>query len=342
MFYLQEEFYELTPTLQNYWRAIILFGKNTACYKFALAKALFKYANSNNDIININELAKVYSYEICKHLSYYDRQTTSNSSKFLDICRLYNQNAISQTQLIDKTVQYGFKDVLDAFHIVAKEPIKKLFFLDERKTNKGIRITENLYKLHEMSNYFDLEREIEARWQLVEFAWHNKISNSIITYDNLDGSLFGTDIKKRVNLASCRDALNGYQKGVCFYCYGNINLIQASQEYADVDHFLPYTLQQKSQINNLNGIWNLVLACRDCNRGVNGKFDKIPDICYLKRLYKRNEYLITSHHPLKETLIKQTGTTPDKRKFFLQNNYNEAKLRLIQNWTTNTKGTAIF
>lgn len=31
-------FVDVEPTLENYWRAIILFGRNTASYKFALAK----------------------------------------------------------------------------------------------------------------------------------------------------------------------------------------------------------------------------------------------------------------------------------------------------------------
>jgi len=32
----------------------------------------------------------------------------------------------------------------------------------------------------------------------------------------------------------------------------------------------------------------------------------------------RNEYLIWSHHPLKHTLISQTGPDPDSRRLFLQ------------------------
>lgn len=30
------EFYEIEPSLENYWRAVILFGRNVASYKFAL------------------------------------------------------------------------------------------------------------------------------------------------------------------------------------------------------------------------------------------------------------------------------------------------------------------
>ena len=57
----------------------------------------------------------------------------------------------------------------------------------------------------------------------------------------------------------------------------------------------------------INGVANLVLACTDCNRGVNGKFAHLPALPLLQRLHERNEYLITSHHPLRETLLVQTG-----------------------------------
>ena len=71
-------------------------------------------------------------------------------------------------------------------------------------------------------------------------------------------------------------------------------------------------------INDLETIWNLVLACRDCNRGPKGKFDSVPHADYVARLHRRNEYLIASHHPLRETLIGQTGTVTQERKQFLQ------------------------
>ena len=74
----------------------------------------------------------------------------------------------------------------------------------------------------------------------------------------------------------------------------------------------------------MDGIWNLVLACTVCNRGVNGKFDKIPVKLLLERLHPRNEFLISSHHPLRETLMQQTGKTEQHRKTFLIDFYEEA------------------
>lgn len=43
-------FVDVEPTLENYWRAIILFGKNTASYKFALAKSLIDVTLRENQI----------------------------------------------------------------------------------------------------------------------------------------------------------------------------------------------------------------------------------------------------------------------------------------------------
>lgn len=71
-------------------------------------------------------------------------------------------------------------------------------------------------------------------------------------------------------------------------------------------------------LRNLDGVWNLVLACGDCNRGQARKHDPVPDKIYLQRLHKRNEFLISSHHPLRETLRGQTGFTTEDRVAFLQ------------------------
>ena len=39
-----EEFQEQYPSLDSYWRSIVLFGRNTASYKFALAESLMELA----------------------------------------------------------------------------------------------------------------------------------------------------------------------------------------------------------------------------------------------------------------------------------------------------------
>jgi hypothetical protein len=109
----------------------------------------------------------------------------------------------------------------------------------------------------------------------------------------------------RVAVTAARHALNGYQKGHCFYCFDAISAADGNP-LVDVDHFFPWSLSTRKVLGgniNINGVWNLVLSCVVCNRGPSGKFDMIPSSNLVARLHQRNEFLINSHHPLRETLI---------------------------------------
>jgi HNH endonuclease len=143
--------------------------------------------------------------------------------------------------------------------------------------------------------------------------------------------------KRRRSVTGSRDALNGYQKGKCFYCLSDIHIDSTSELYPEVDHFFPHTLKQHGFDAFIDGIWNLVLSCRECNRGVGGKFDRIPTIRLLSRLHERNEFLISSHHPLRETLIQQTGESEDNRAAFLNDCHSKAWAALIHLWEPEEK-----
>lgn len=94
---------------------------------------------------------------------------------------------------------------------------------------------------------------------------------------------------------------------------------------------------------NLDGVWNLVLACKDCNRGVGGKFARIPEEKYLDRLYRRNEHLIISHHPLREALIAQTGVNPRYRWRFLKEvDKGATELLPGEKWSIEQRQAAAF
>lgn len=43
----------------------------------------------------------------------------------------------------------------------------------------------------------------------------------------------------------------------------------------------------------------------------------LPAAPLVVRLYRRNEALIASHHPLRETLVRQLGRTPGERRAFI-------------------------
>jgi HNH endonuclease len=226
--------------------------------------------------------------------------------------------------------------VIDAFHVVNSEPIRTRFFVDERKRRGGIVITDELLKLKETLQFPNLPFETEARWRLVETAWQLGLNPGLLAvgYDSASSVFYVTNrIQERINVTSSRDALDGYQKGRCFYCFREISIVPTSPVLADVDHFFPHTLIVRSSTGmNLNGVWNLVLACRECNRGENSKFARVPKLKYLERLHKRNGYLIESYHPLRDTLISQTGATESSRRQFLQKQYSTAKSLLVDDW----------
>lgn len=325
-------FLEVQPTLENRWRAIILFGKNTATYKFALGEALLRLGRTSGDLVRLEELALPFADPICRHLHNAPKQTKNASSPFLDACRRRNAGEIGDDELREATVRDGFRYVLGAFHnLSAAEPAAR-FFVDERGTHKGIRLTDDFRQLAEAGAAADLGQEVEARWRLVETAWELGIGAPLVSHDPSDLTLGVERAGRRVCVTSSRDALNGYQKGHCFHCFAPVGVVAGDGLLAEVDHFFPHVLGPLIR-ESLDGIWNLVLACRECNRGRGGKSDRVPSVSLLERLHRRNEFLIGSDHPLRKTLIAQTGPTEADRISFLNRVHAEAtRLRTTKLW----------
>lgn len=131
----------------------------------------------------------------------------------------------------------------------------------------AIRLTDELYQLKEQFQAEDLLEEVEARWRLVEGAWQYELprANVALQLDMETQELFFQKIR-RVSLSRVKPALNGYQKGHCFYCGKQMPLKEA-----DVDHFFPWILRDRKLMPDADGVWKLVLSCRECNRGEGGR-----------------------------------------------------------------------
>ncbi len=310
------------PSLETCWRAIILQGLNTASYKFALAKALFNIQSSNTQIY-LTDIAEPFSDYVTRHLKSHPKQSTAkNDGKFIRACKDFNKNIISKDQLIEITKKEGFKYVLKAFHNVSRGEIPLRFFHSEKQT---LTLTDNLYELINGVQSKNLNNEIEARWRLWETAISLNIStnNLVVSNDKQSANLFvQINKRRRVDVTSTRNALSGYQKGHCFFCNRDITVILGLENSCDVDHFFPWS----SDLPNIDGIWNLVLSCKRCNRW--HKSDSIPNIKLVEKLYNRNNFYVESHHPLRETIITQTGKTAIDRKNFLNKYYNNALERI--------------
>src|SRR4051794_5266237 len=106
-----------TPTLDTYWRSVILLGQNVASYKFALAKSLIDLSADQSTFITLEQLAVPFSQHIAEHLKAARKQTTSRSSRFLDSCTRFNEGSLTEDALTQAAVKLGFNNVIDAFHI---------------------------------------------------------------------------------------------------------------------------------------------------------------------------------------------------------------------------------
>jgi hypothetical protein len=333
------------PSIESQWRSIILFGKNSATYKFAFAKALLGLVEQQKSKISLTELAVPFADSVIDHLRTNNKQGNSTSSKFLDGCRQYINNNISKDRLYNLTEKYGFVNVVDAFQNVNGGTIPDKFFeKNHYRGKKEIIVTDSLLKLKELFQYRNLELEVEARWNLVETAWNLQINPNLleVRYDG-ERSLFfiESDLMRRIDVTSVRDSLNGYQKGKCFYSYQDISINRNDLNLCEVDHFLPHInkLKHAEQGVNINGVWNLVLADSSVN---SDKSAKIPERRFLERLCNRNEFYIESKHPLAETIINQTGHTKHERRRFLQSQYNLALSLSIQRWSPYIELTGTF
>ena len=325
-------FVPVNPSVEDCWRGIILYGQNSASYKFALAESLLQLNPSSGQLVKLEDLAPAFGKAIAEHICHSPKQGT-NPGKFLQSVQSYNTDG-NLDALVRATVAGGFQNVIDAFHNIGSSSVLHKFFIDERKVNKGIRITDEFSKLSEGLQITNIAQEVNSRWRLVETAWNLGIAANhlVVQHDHELGEIFTFDsAKRRKAVTSSRGALNGYQKGRCFYCNANLHLL-GEDFNTDVDHFFPHKLKQSNLHLNLDGVWNLVLSCQSCNRGVSGKFDRIPSLRLLERLHTRNEFLIGSHHPLRETLINQTGNALDKRVEFLSKIYQEVQLNPLLAW----------
>jgi hypothetical protein len=82
-----DAFAQIQPGLETYWRAIILFGRNVASYKFALGKTLLGAVQQGRTFLPLTEIALPFARHIAEHLKLADRQATFASGQFLDSCR---------------------------------------------------------------------------------------------------------------------------------------------------------------------------------------------------------------------------------------------------------------
>lgn len=295
----------LTP--EENWRGIILLGKNTATYKLGLAKLIIDQVILENTHITMDNLSKSF-FEIYKDRLKNNRPQLNHVSRktvLEHVISKYNLGVISEQQAIDEIKNNAFNDVLPRFHTIDNVPVELNFYQFDFKN--GVVITDNAF-IAIKSNVNYLLTEISTRWDLLEAAFEIKRSNGKLENDIREFYLLTG--YRRTDITHLRLVLDGYQKGLCFYCG-----LPMAELNIEVDHVIP------RQIIYHDEVWNLVLTHSFCNRQ---KSDYLPSLNHIQNLINRNEFLIKSNHPLKDKIIRSLGSTPKKRHENVMRVYNDA------------------
>ncbi|RIK08277.1 MAG: HNH endonuclease [Acidobacteria bacterium] len=305
------------------FRRIVALGKNTASYKFALAQSLLELGATQADFVALEDLALPFATRIADHLARY-RQGVMQQSRFLSACHFYNAGRITIDDLRNATVELGFRDVISAFHLVGGSPTNTRFYVDERRGAgvPGLRLTDAITRLAVSSQTAEtLDRETEGRWNLVENAWQVRLEHRtdlVVDYDAPTDSIVDGVTGTRKRITHAKWPMSSYQGDRCFYCQTTISILPGRGNTAHVDHYFPHSLMARGFPWHLDGPWNLVLACSQCNAGSGGKFARIPSEKFLAALAMRNESLIASQLPLRESIISVTGGSEQARRRFLK------------------------
>lgn len=332
------------PDEATYLRSIVLFGDNTASYKFALTRALLDLAEQQRTSVTLQELAPHFAGHILNHVQTGQVQGTMRNSIFLNAAQAQVNGQLGLDDFHAITAQHAFRYVLDLYHRLPGGETSIQFYVQERKPRRLV-LTDELLALT-ADQRGQLAQETEARWQLVEHAWtearEGQGGERPIVFDPLSEELVLVPwrYQTRKALTKFRPALSGYQKGRCFYCFAEVD--PNDGEVCHVDHVFPWSLSFRLTDTDLNGVWNLVLACAECNAGVGGKFDAIPDQRFLERLHRRNSYLIDSHHPLREALMLDTGRSAQERCAFLRRLWEQMREWQRRSWNGRPEAERLF
>lgn len=298
----------------DFWRLIILYGRNTATYKLALARCLRDFAQNGVTRVSMQDLAArffdLYVERLrngMPQLYMPGRQTVMER-----IVALYNLGKLDRGTAIDLVEREAFDDVVPRFHTVNDTPVPTPFYVH---TDHELVLTDQLMAVVSTGDDLLLD-EIDSRWSLLEGAFLKRRENAELA----------NDIRRfylqrgyaRTNISQLVPVLRGYQDDVCFYC-GE----QLGSSDVDVDHVIP------RQVVYHDEVWNLVLAHAFCN---SQKLDALPSEHYIEKLIQRNERLILSNHPIRETLISKLGSTPLQRRRSVLKVYDDARIVVPYTW----------
>lgn len=324
------EFYRAEPTAVTSWRMAVLMGANSRTYKFALGSALLQCALEGRDVVTLPELAIPYVLGLAARAERYPQgppSSVAGERDFLSLLKTDGGPSLHDAQPTERLVQAAIESlpgmVMQKFHnLRGVGAVEHRFYeLEGKAAARRVVLRPELKAV--ATHASSLKDELEARWSVVETCFDATIGRDLIRTGVVvspDGQQLLAPVR-RVAVASARAALIGFQHGRCFCCQaaaddGSLSL--------HVDHVYPFSLMRTGSWSgpDLNGVWNLVVACAACNMA---KSARLPTPAEVSRLLQRNEAVAGSPHPLRRALelsMSASGgspaTTPEARSAFLR------------------------
>ncbi|MCU1591965.1 MAG: hypothetical protein JWP11_3221 [Frankiales bacterium] len=305
-------------------------GANSRTYKFALGEALLEFAEQGRDAVSLRELAIPYALRLAERAERYPQgplASVGGASDFLAQLKASGPESLEAGAPTDRLTRAAVESmpgmVMQKFHNLRGVGAVAHRFYD--LTGKGaarqvvLRPELKTVAVHAAA----LRAELHARWSVVETCFDATLGRELISAGvvlSADGQQLLAPIR-RVAVAGARAALIGFQHGRCFYCRIPVGDTLRS---VHVDHVYPFSLMKTGAWAgpDLNGVWNLVVACAGCNLT---KSARLPTPAEVTRLLHRNDAIAASPHPLRRALelsMSDTAgapaTTSDARAAFVR------------------------
>ena len=280
-------------------------GKHQNTYKFCLQLAILDNVNSLTDnTLSLDTIIKYFYKKYWDNVNLYNIRESNNLRQLpyyhkyvKGLCVEYSAQGLSFTKAIKLHSTLNSKLVNSPTSSTLSNPISRLQHdSGTQQANGSATGTGWLYEwdLIQQSLIFndrvidDIRAHKDILKQLTIYQWAKFIEK----YNTLPSVInkLEEDRKRPPWRSEQKKFLKQVHNGLCFYCPTPIDM--EGRDY-EIDHFIPFAYIFG------NPTWNLVTSCKACNRGISGKFEKVPTEKFLKKLIERNSKefkFLESHH----------------------------------------------
>jgi 5-methylcytosine-specific restriction endonuclease McrA len=297
-------------------------GANSRTYKFALGEALIDAARRGRDEIPLRDLAATYSIAMVRHLDEAPQAPHDahlGEQDFLTVAEQESAETLAAGEPTERLLAAAERSmpamVMRKFHNLRGSGTVPHTFYELLGTGRRrtVRLSPHLLRLARSEQAATLSAELGARWNIVESSFASGVGRSLIEEGLAHdlATLRLTDKRRRRSVAGMVEATIGFQHGRCQIC----GEAMGAEEPIEVDHVFPFALMKRYDSvgawrgPDLDALWNLAPAHASCN---GTKSDRLPVPAELDRLAARNEAIMQSPHPLRQTLrgsLRRAGAT---------------------------------